>query len=52
LRARRTGSFLVFDQVEDLKPHLKTPYITAMEDEFKELLAAPPERQLLVPVGE
>jgi quinol monooxygenase YgiN len=36
----------------DMEAHLESAYITAMQDEFKELLTAPTERHVMVPVGE
>lgn len=47
--------YLIYERwksLADMEAHLKSPYITAMQDEFKELLTAPPERQLMVPVGQ
>jgi quinol monooxygenase YgiN len=32
--------------------HLTSPYITTLQAELKQFLSAPPERKLLVPVGE
>jgi quinol monooxygenase YgiN len=36
----------------DLDAHLKSPHITALLDELKELLAAPPEGKVMLPAGE
>jgi quinol monooxygenase YgiN len=47
--------YLIYERwksLADMEAHLKSPYITTLEGELKELLTAPPERKLLVPVGE
>jgi quinol monooxygenase YgiN len=52
---KESTRYLIYERwksVADMEAHLKSPYMTALEDELKELLSAPPERQLLVPVGE
>jgi quinol monooxygenase YgiN len=41
-----------WQSLADMEAHLKSPYIMSLENELKELLAAPPERRLLVPAGE
>jgi quinol monooxygenase YgiN len=47
--------YLIYERwksVADMEAHLKSPYITTLENELSELLAASPQRELLVPVGE
>ena len=44
--------YLIYERwksLADIEAHLKSPHITTLEDELKELLTAPPERELLVP---
>lgn len=48
-------SYLVYERwqsLADMEAHLKSPYITALEDELQEFLNTPPECKLLVPVGQ
>jgi quinol monooxygenase YgiN len=47
--------YLIYERwksLADMEAHLNSPRITTLEGELKELLSTPPERQLLVPVGE
>jgi quinol monooxygenase YgiN len=53
--AKESTRFLVYERwksLADLEAHLKSPHITALLGELKELLTAPPEGKVLLPVGE
>lgn len=53
--AKEPTRFLVYERwksLADLEAHLKSPHITALLDELKEVLAAPPEGKVLLPAGE
>jgi quinol monooxygenase YgiN len=47
--------YLIYERwksLADMEAHLTSPYITTLQAELKQFLSAPPERKLLVPVGE
>ena len=53
--ARKTSNYLVYERWRDfaaLEAHLKTEHITTLLSEIGDLLAMPPEVQLLLPAGE
>jgi quinol monooxygenase YgiN len=53
--AKDSTRYLVYERwksLADLEAHLKTPYITSLLDELKDLLTGPPEGKVLLPAGE
>lgn len=52
---KKPGHYLVYERWQDvdaLDAHLKTKHITTLLGEIGELLAGPPEAEVLLPVGE
>ena len=53
--AKDPTRFMVYERwksLADLEAHLKAPHITALFDELKDVLAAPPEGKVLLPAAE
>lgn len=53
--AKDPTRYLVYERwksLADLEAHLKTPHITTLLGELKEMLAVPPEAKVMLPAGE
>ena len=53
--AKDSTRYAVYERwksLADLERHLRTPYITALKQQFDDALAAPPEFSVLLPAGE